>query len=39
MKKEEALAKVQSTLHILQEETEEIRKQIKKERQQQIENM
>jgi hypothetical protein len=39
LKKEEALAKVQATVHILQEETEEIQKQIKKERQQQIEDM
>lgn len=39
LKKEEALAKVEATLHILQEETEEIRKQIKKERQQQIEDI
>jgi len=39
LKKEEALAKVQATFNILQEETEEIRKQIKEERQQQIKDM
>jgi hypothetical protein len=39
MGKEEALAKIQAASDRLQEETEEIQKQIKKEKQKQIKDM
>jgi hypothetical protein len=39
LKKAEALAKVKATLHRLQEDTDEIRKQIEKEKKQQTEDM